>query len=75
MIKNMCSLDRGIRFLLGIVLILVAFFVPAVSSNSLVYVLVVAFSAVNFISAGISFCPVYYVAGLSTTSEAEGSDT
>ena len=66
MIKNMCGLDRGLRLLLSIVLLGVAFLVPAIASNTLLSILVASFGLVNAMSAILSFCPVYLVAGISS---------
>jgi hypothetical protein len=66
MTSNMCGIDRVIRFILGILLVSVALFIPAISDDFIIQCLVIGFAAINFLSSLMSFCPVYAVAGFDT---------
>ena len=66
MMKNTSNIDRAIRLMIGILLLIVAFAVDAVANNMVLKVIVLAFSTMNLISALTAFCPVYFAAGLST---------
>lgn len=74
MVKNMCGFDKGCRFVLGIVLIIIVFYVPAVADNTLVSIIVAVFGAINILSASASFCPMYHVAGISSLSKPSETD-
>lgn len=69
--KNMCGLDRGARTVLGAGLIAAGFLVPAIADNAVLMTLVVGFGVVNVVSAGAAFCPLYWVAGISTQARPE----
>lgn len=61
--SNESSLDRIIRGILGVVLLLVAFL--AVPAGALQIVLIVV-GAIALITGAIGFCPLYRILGLST---------
>ena len=74
MMRNTSNIDRAIRLAIGIVLLVVAFAADVVASNLLLKIIVLAFSTMNLISAVTSFCPVYFVAGLSTLKSEQSAE-
>jgi len=61
--KNMGTIDRVIRSLIAIV-IAILFFTHTISGTLAVVLLIVA--AVFIVTSIISFCPLYYLLGIST---------
>lgn len=64
--KNMHVIDRSIRVVLGIFLIWIGFIDQSVISNFLISWALGIFGLVNFVSATVAFCPIYFIVGLST---------
>ncbi|WP_126978122.1 YgaP family membrane protein [Frigidibacter oleivorans] len=65
MTVNMGTLDRGLRVLAGIVLIILAFGTDFAATGVLHWVLTVA-GAVMLLTAVIGYCPLYSAIGLRT---------
>ncbi|MEM6712442.1 MAG: DUF2892 domain-containing protein [Pseudomonadota bacterium] len=65
MTKNVGSIDRGLRILLALGLVIAAFTVPAVQGGVLQWVALIA-AAVFAFTSFISFCPLYRIFGMRT---------
>lgn len=65
--RNMSRLDRGIRFLFGLVLLFIA---GTFDLDLVIAVLVGAFGVINVFSALASHCPVYGAIGISSCPKA-----
>jgi uncharacterized membrane protein YuzA (DUF378 family) len=65
----MNGLDRGLRIVLSLILIYIGFINTHFLSNMVVSYLVGSFGVLNLVSALIGFCPVYFMAHLSTYRE------
>ncbi|MHB0928115.1 MAG: YgaP family membrane protein [Candidatus Nanopelagicales bacterium] len=63
MVKNESNLDRIIRVVLGLVVLIVAFSVGASSALGIVLLVV---AVVLLVTAAVGFCPLYRLLGLST---------
>jgi len=67
MTANVGNLDRGVRFVLGIALILLPFFTSfALWETPLVKIAAVLVGAVLVVTAGMRFCPLYRLIGANT---------
>ena len=64
--KNMCTLDRTIRVLLGLGLLYLAFFDAGFSPTISTKILLGILGLVNISSGFMAYCPVYKMAHLST---------
>ena len=69
MAKNTSNTDRAVRLIIGVVLLVAAFTADVIVNSMPLKVIVIAFATMNFISASTSFCPVYFVAGISTAKD------
>ena len=63
---NMCKVDRGLRIVLSLALIYIGFIDYHLLSNMVINYLIGAFGLLNLISALVGFCPVYFMAHIST---------
>lgn len=67
---NMCGLDRSVRVVLSLLLIYVGFINTQFISNEIINYLIGGFGVLNLVSAMAGFCPVYFMAHISTNREA-----
>ena len=67
--KNMCTLDRIIRVFLSLGCLYLGFVDTTIIGEQLLATLVGIFGAFNLLVIAIGVCPVYYMAGISTTSK------
>ena len=65
-VKNMNTLDRIARMLLGIVCIWAGFWNSDAIGNDTLSIVVGVFAVVNIGSAILAHCPIYLMAGLSS---------
>ncbi|MCA1781335.1 MAG: DUF2892 domain-containing protein [Intrasporangiaceae bacterium] len=63
MTHNVGTADRGIRAVLGVAAVVVAFSIGFASAFGIVLIVV---SAVLLVTAAVGFCPLYRVLGIST---------
>jgi len=68
---NLCRLDRVIRGVLGILLMVYATFWHEEVGSALLLSLIWIFSVLNLISFVSGWCPVYHLANLSTCKNKE----
>ncbi len=68
---NMSVMDRGLRILLGLILIYTGFINTQLIGNAIVNYLIGGFGLLNLISAIVGFCPVYSMAHINTRHETE----
>ncbi len=66
MIKNMGTVDRGLRAVVGVVALVVAFTTLNALGGSIAGIVVAVVGAVMLLTASVSFCPAYLPLGLST---------
>ena len=66
MLRNLHTLDRVARILIGIACVYVGFFEQALINNQIIAILVGVFGVVNVGASLFSHCPVYKLAGIST---------
>ncbi|MDH4100949.1 MAG: DUF2892 domain-containing protein [Nitrospirota bacterium] len=71
--KNMGSIDRVIRFLVGVILIAVGFFKQEVIGDTLYAILLGIFGIINLGSSFMSYCPFYHLADVDTTKTKQDS--
>lgn len=64
--KNMHTIDRAIRVVLGLLLVWIGFIDQGMISNQLIAWAIGLFGIVNLVSAAAAFCPIYFMAGFST---------
>ena len=64
--RNLHTLDRLARLLIGAACVYVGFFEQALIDNQIIALLVGAFGVVNVGASLFSHCPVYKLAGIST---------
>ena len=65
--KNMCRLDRVVRVFLSLACLYLGFVDTTIIGEPLLAVLVGIFGAFNLLVIAVGVCPVYYLAGISTT--------
>jgi hypothetical protein len=63
---NLCKLDRIIRGVLSVALIIFAVFWADKIGDVLLQTLIIVFALLNLISFAIGWCPVYKLANIST---------
>jgi hypothetical protein len=63
---NLCKLDRIIRGVLSVALIIFAVFWADKIGDVLLQTLIIVFAVLNLISFAIGWCPVYKLANIST---------
>ncbi|MEP7705505.1 DUF2892 domain-containing protein [Paraglaciecola sp. 25GB23A] len=63
---NLCKLDRVIRGVLSVALIIFAVFWADKIGDVLLQTLIIVFAVLNLISFAIGWCPVYKLANIST---------
>jgi uncharacterized membrane protein len=63
MATNMSSVDRVVRGIVGVVLILIALFL---AMSTVLQVIFIVIGAILVITALIGFCPLYKLLGIST---------
>lgn len=63
-VKNVHQIDRGVRFVLGLVLAVLG--VTQVGSNALLGIILIVVGLVLLATAFMGFCPLYRVIGFST---------
>lgn len=61
--KNVGSADKGIRIILGLVLLILAFTVPAGQPAKVVFIVV---GIIALLTAITGFCPLYTLLGINT---------
>lgn len=66
--RNLHSLDRVIRAIIGIVCLYLGFIDTSIIGNFLASILVGIFGLINIFAAVMAYCPVYGVTGISTYS-------
>lgn len=64
---NMCLLDRALRTIGSIYLIYIGFINTELLANPLLNLMLGGFGVFNIIVVMVGFCPVYFIAGISTT--------
>ena len=64
--RNMHAVDGVVRLLLGAACIYIGFFNQTIIYNNVLSILLGLFGLVNVVSAMLSYCPVYGLAGFST---------
>lgn len=64
--KNVGPIDRALRLILGVVLIIVAFALLGVTDGAVAGIIAVAVGAVMLLTAAIGFCPAYLPLKMST---------
>jgi len=70
-IPNLNTLDRSLRFLMGIIFVLISFpFYDLLTSELISYISLV-FGVVNIISSVLSWCVVYSLLGISSKASEE----
>lgn len=62
----MNKFDRGLRIIGSLLLMYIGFFNTGILDNTAINTLLGGFGVLNFFSAIMGFCPVYYLARLST---------
>jgi hypothetical protein len=65
--RNMHPIDQILRILLGIALIYIGFFNGDMISDTLFRTLLGGFGVINLVSGLMAVCPVYLMAGISTS--------
>ncbi len=68
---NMCGIDRVLRIITSILLIYVSFWDSEIIANEAIRFMVGGFGLLNLVSACIGFCPVYFMAHISTQRESK----
>lgn len=63
---NMNNLDRGLRVAGSVLLIYIGFSNTGLLNNVAINTLLGGFGVLNLFSAALGFCPIYYLAHLST---------
>jgi hypothetical protein len=63
-VKNVHQIDRGVRFVLGLVLVVLG--VTQLGSNALLGIILIVVGLVLLATAFMGFCPLYRVIGFST---------
>lgn len=63
---NMNMLDRSLRIVGSLFLIYLGFFNTGIIANGVINLLLGSFGVLNLASAVVGFCPIYYLANLST---------
>lgn len=63
---NLCALDRIIRGVIAVVLMVYVVLFSEQIGDTLLQVLILIFAVMNFISFAIGWCPVYKIADIST---------
>jgi len=64
--KNMGRVDQIVRLTIGLIFIYLGFINQGIIGDRLYAVMIGIFGIVNIMSAFLSFCPFYLMAGLST---------
>jgi len=64
--KNVGPIDRGLRALIGIVALVIAFTSLGVMDGSIAGIIAAAVGAVMLLTAALGLCPLYVPIGLST---------
>ncbi len=64
--KNVGSVDRAFRAVVGIILVLLAFAMLGVTDGSVAGIVAIAVGALLLLTAAIGFCPAYLPLKLST---------
>jgi len=64
--KNVGPVDRGLRALIGIVALVIAFTSLGVMDGSIAGIIAAAVGAVMLLTAALGLCPLYVPLGLST---------
>ena len=70
--KNVGGLDRALRFVVGVALILVGLFVLGGWQGNVVGIIVAGFALIPLATSLIGFCPAYVPFRVSTRSHDEG---
>lgn len=73
--KNVGGLDRALRFVVGVALILVGLVVLGGWQGNVVGIILAAFALIPLVTSLIGFCPAYVPFRISTRSDDEGSRT
>ena len=69
--KNMCPLDRALRSIVGVAMIVVALPFVGFVEGTVTAIVLAGFGVLNIASSLAAICPVYALAGLSSISEPE----
>lgn len=72
--RNLHTLDRLVRLLVGLACVYIGFIDRSIIGNSLASTLVGIFGIINLFAAFFSYCPVYGLTGISTYSNKERKD-
>lgn len=64
--RNLHTIDRVVRFALGVGCTYIGFFDTGIVGNSLAAILVGIFGVINLFAALFSYCPIYGLTGIST---------
>lgn len=64
--KNLNSMDRALRGIIGIVITSFAIFNGDFINEPIVEILLFVFGTLNLISLTVGWCPVYHLAGINT---------
>lgn len=64
--KNMGTIDRTLRIIIGSLFIYLGIFDTAIISNQIVHYFITVLGIVNITTAAIGFCPMYLLARIST---------
>jgi hypothetical protein len=64
--QNLCTIDRAIRGLISVVLIIYVVLFFEQIGDLLLQILILVFAVMNLISFAIGWCPVYKIANIST---------
>lgn len=63
---NMCRMDRSLRVIFSLILMYIGFIETQIINNTLINALTGGFGILNLISALLGFCPIYFLAQIST---------
>jgi hypothetical protein len=69
--KNMGSIDRSLRAIIGALLVYLGIFDTSIVSNQVVQYIITALGILNITTATLAFCPMYVLARISTMSGAD----
>ena len=65
--KNVGTVDRSIRFIVGAILVYIGFFSNPIISGGNFRSLIGIFGVIIFLSATASICPMYWLVDINTT--------
>ena len=64
--KNLCALDRAVRFVITVTLFLYAFLAAEQIGDAFLQIAIIVFATINLVSVLTGWCVVYRMANIST---------